>query len=427
MLKNITGRHILLISLAVLIAYFISIWRVANVPVYGSKQGRSSIRGDQYSDTLVHQAGMYFYDFGFRKSSFLPMHGYKGDQNDLNIHAYTHYLPLPDILCGVYMKILRTKDDQTIRVFPLLISLLWLFLIFKTLLLITKNINHTILGFSILILSNYFIAWADNFHKHMFEELSKWWFLYCTWMFMVEKNKKYIIWAVLAMALAISVSFEAALVNMVLFTMLTILFQRKIFTKEIIMIGTMAVFIFLIHLWQNTLYFDSFEIAIDDLLHSYQQRAVGHGPNVNELGHPIGFLDYLTSPIKSINRIERFFLISGWAAMILFIFYLKKEKTNNYIKLLISLFIASVSWSLIFPQHSSVHAFTSRNWGLFMGIITAVILPYYFTFLKATWSKSTLYKTIHCIFIGYILVMAVSQQIWELYLKYGLLYPKFGL
>ena len=75
-------------------------------------------------------------------------------------------------------------------------------------------------------------------------------------------------------------------------------------------------------------------------------------------------------------------------------------------------------------QHFMVHIFTTRNIGLFYGFIVGYGIVAYLPLVKQAWEqKNRLHQAFHVLFIGYILVMAASQQIWDIYIKYGFGYP----
>ena len=78
------------------------------------------------------------------------------------------------------------------HIFPLLLGMIWFFLIFKILETLLPDKKQALIGGAILVLSNYFIAWADNLHKHTLEELLKWLYVYCIYRYYndAESNKK---------------------------------------------------------------------------------------------------------------------------------------------------------------------------------------------------------------------------------------------
>ena len=111
-------------ALAFVFVYSLVLWRVFAISMDASNRGRDFTHGDSYSDRNTYSAAMYFYDYGFSKSKFLPVWDYKGDSAKAG-GAYTHYPSLPDILASVSANIFHSKNDRIIRFFPVILSLFW--------------------------------------------------------------------------------------------------------------------------------------------------------------------------------------------------------------------------------------------------------------------------------------------------------------
>lgn len=78
-------------------------------------------------------------------------------------------------------------------------------------------------------------------------------------------------------------------------------------------------------------------------------------------------------------------------------------------------------------QHFLVHSFTTRHWGIWVALVSGVGIVQYLKILKTDFASTRWYmKTVHVIFIGYILIMVLSQQVFDLYIKNGFFYPLFG-
>jgi hypothetical protein len=182
-----------------------------------------------------------------------------------------------------------------------------------------------------------------------------------------------------------------------------------------------------LHLWQNTLHFGTLSAALKDITDSAVMRTVGDATsNMNELKREVDWQDYLLMPFHWLNRIERFFLISGWAMLFLSFLGLRKLKHENkkLFQIAITILVAGLIWSLVMSKHFLVHIFTTRNIGLFYGFIVGYGIYAYIPLLKNAWqNKIRLQQVLHVLFIGYVAAMALSQQVWDLYLKYGFLYP----
>ena len=417
----------LILITAFIFCFSLIIIRVINVPLFNSGKARDSIHGDAYSDINTYSALQYFYDFGFTKSCFLPMHGYQNDSTKAgDAYVYTHYPALPDILAGVYAKLLNTKNDQWIRIFPVMLSIAFFFFIFHFFKTILPDKKAAFIGALMVVLSNYFIFWADNLHKHLYEEFLKWLYVYFLFLYYKDeqKNKLLIALCGFLFILATNVSFEPVTYIAVVTVGMSWVYSKKIFCWENFFLGAMPIIGFAIHFYQNILYFGSIDIAIADMTSAATMRTVGNASAHNELKRNLVFTDYLSIPLVWLQRIERFFLIPG-PAFFLFTYLGLKEIKKTDRKLFglgIVLLIATISWNFAMTQHSLVHSFTTRHLGIFFGFVVGYGLLKYFDILKTDWKESILYKKIiHVIFISYIVIMLASQQLWD-YVRYGWFY-----
>ncbi|MGZ5303036.1 MAG: hypothetical protein ACXWDO_02890 [Bacteroidia bacterium] len=156
-------------------------------------------------------------------------------------------------------------------------------------------------------------------------------------------------------------------------------------------------------------------------------RTVGDtSSSLNELHRALTWQDYVLIPFHWLNRIERFFLIPGWAMLLFSVLGLRKLKHEDrkLYQIAITILVAGLIWSFAMAQHFLVHNFTTRNIGLFYGFIAGFGIYAYIPLVKNAWqNKKRLQQVLHVLFIGYIVTMAISQQVWDLYLKYGFLYP----
>ncbi|MBK0402907.1 hypothetical protein I5M27_07905 [Adhaeribacter sp. BT258] len=399
-------------------------WRIIFVPLYNSEGGRNFIRGDHFSEINTHSALQYFYDHGFNVSKWLPVHNYESGKADTQYDIYTHYPALPDILAGFYAKILDTTNPQWLRIFPMLISVGWFFLIFHMLSRMLPDKKAAFLSAAIIVLSNYFLAWADNLHKHMYEEVLKWLFVYGLYLY-YQRNRPVWLLGVLCLVYiaAANVSMEPILFLAVVVVGFSIIYSRNIFTRETIVLGLAAVAGFGLHFYQNILLFGSFQAALKDMTDAVALRTVGQAADThNELKRTLNWQDYAIIPLKWLNRIERYFLIPGFALLLLSYLGLRKLKVEDkqMFRIVLVLLLAGLSWSVAMSQHFLVHVFTTRNIGLFYGFIVGYGLVAYWPLLQKAWQeKNRLHQGFHVLFIGYVAFMALSQQVWDLYIKYG--------
>jgi hypothetical protein len=153
-------------------AFFLIFVRALLVPA-SDNDARSFLIGDGVSDFNTLSAVRYFHDFGLWKSKLRPIHGYTGNENDPSVHAYTHSPSFPDFIQGAWSLIINSTNEFSLRTFSIFFSILWFILIihFHEKLLPSKN--EAFLATAVLVLSNYFIAWADNLHAHMWLEFLK--------------------------------------------------------------------------------------------------------------------------------------------------------------------------------------------------------------------------------------------------------------
>lgn len=415
-----------LVLIAFIFCFSIIIIRVINVPLFEAGKARDSIHGDAYSDINTYSAMQYFFDFGFTKSFLLPIHNYKGDKNETNINAYTHYPALPDILAGIYAKILNTDSDRLVRIFPIILSIVFFFFIFYFLKNILPDKNAAFIGSMILVLSNYFIFWADNLHKHLYEEFIKWIYVYVLFIYYKggQNNKWLILICGFLFIIAANVSFEPITYLMVVTLGMSWIFKRKIVTWENTFLIFMVFTGFALHFYQNVLYFNSLDTAIKDMTYAAELRTTGNASAQNEMKRTLVLMDYVGIPFDWMNRIERFFLIPGPAFFFFAYLGLKEIKQTNkqLFELGIVLIIATLIWNIAMTQHALVHIFTTRHIGIFYGFVIGYGILKYYSFFKRDWFSGITYKkTLHIAFITYIFAMALTQHFWD-YIRYGFFY-----
>ncbi len=108
---------------------------------------------------------------------------------------------------------------------------------------------------------------------------------------------------------------------------------------------------------------------------------------------------------------------------------MKKIKSDSRVLYAVtwSLLIASVGWSFIMPQHAYVHTFTSKHFGIWYGIVAAYGVFEYIRIIKSQLADTKYaLAMINILVCGYAFVMFLTQQAFELYLKFGLAYPALG-
>lgn len=406
--------------------FILVIWRAFNVTT-SNGNGRDNVYGDSFSDKNVLSAVKFYNDYGFDTTCWLPVQQYDGKGDSAWI-AYSHYPPLPDILAGIYSKILGTTRETPLRLVAFIWGILLFFIIYNVLDFLLKDKTQAFIGGTLLVLSNYYLAWADNLHKHTLEELAKWVYLYCIYRYYnEEENKnKWLVWMCVIFLFAVNVSFEPPVYLAIVSIGFSLLYQRKIFTKTTILPGISAVTGFMLHMWQNAAYFGSWQTAFDDMKAAFLLRTAGQeteGITVNEIGDKsFNLLDIF---FEWFNRIERFYLIPGWAILILGtwgIWHMYQNRRKLFY-ITLTLFIATIAWSFVMMHHAYVHLFTSRQWGIFLAVVCGYTLPlYYEQVRKAIAERNSPLIVMHSLFVLYIAAMAISQQVYAMWLKNGFLF-----
>jgi len=428
MLKSEANNwNIGLICITVIICYTVIISRVLNISMYDESKGRDFYHGDGYSDINAHSTGMYMHDYGFLKSKALPAWSYTGNKDTSQVSFYTHYPALPDFLTGVYAKSFNTKNERVIRIIPVMLSVVFAVLIFHVLNIFYQDKTLASISGCILLLSNYFIFWADNLHKHQYEEMLKWLFVGLIYVYYEGKKQQTGMFIALIIVFIINanISFEPIVYMAIVTLGFAIVYDKTIFSKETILLGLSAVIGFSVHLMQNYFYLGSIPLVIDDMFNAVTLRTVGvsNGSIENELNRGLTWMDVVNIPNLIQMRIERVFLIPGPAFFVFTYLAFKKVKAENrnFYKILFVLLIASISWLFVMTQHATVHCFTIRHFGIFYALVIGIGLKAYYELYYSKIKFSKVLLALHYIFWGYIVVMAFSQQFYD-YFRYGILY-----
>ncbi len=427
MFSAATGKKILIF--AAVFAYGLVVFRASTISGINSGSGRNSIFGDAFSDNNTNSAARFFKEYGFLKTYLLPVHNYDGVRKGEKPLVYTHYPAVPDILAGVYATVLHSTDERVLRIFPVLLSLLLLVLIFKTLKKLIPD-EKFMIGVIALILSNYFIAWADNLHKHLYESLIEWAYFFVLLKHHENNCRKtgYLILLCLLMLLGVNISFETPVFIGSLTLGFAIFLQRKIFTKETLILGIMLLLGFSLHFWQNAEYFGSARAAFEDLKKTFVTRTTGidMGDGVER---KFGIADLWQVPVYSLNRMERYFVLPGWL-MVFWSFFslpkLKREAPQTF-KIVLALFLASISWFVVMSQHAVIHPFTVRHVGPLYAVCICYFLPDFLASFKRHRQEKKHWRTLmDVLVIIYGAGMFLTQSVLDLYLRNGFLYPHLG-
>jgi hypothetical protein len=418
--------RIFILSGTLLLAYTVIVCRMFNVSVFDETRARNQIFGDGYSDINTLSSAWYFKDSGFTKTAFLPVHEYKVQTKQPAI--YTHYPALPNILAGAAAVVLNSYNEPLLRLLPVLLSLLLAFFIYRVLHRLIPDKRVALLATVLLYSSNYFIAWADNLHQHLYGELLKWLSI-AVMMEYYEKGRnqlRFLLVLCIIMLLQVNISFEQPVFFGILAAGFAWHYQRNVFTRETVLLFVSLCAGFLLHMYQNKVYFGSWQLAIDDLTNAFVYRTTGQ--QAIQGGHAeetFSWVQWLTLPADWLNRMERFFVLPGWFVLVVYILFYKKIHTQGEKSLqLIWVFLAAgIAWSVVMPQHAFIHSFTSKHFAVWYAPVAASGLYLLYQHLRNTFSEMNWWKKVFYVcLIGYACIMFITQHVWELYLKFGVLY-----
>ncbi|MFP5519898.1 MAG: hypothetical protein ACLGGX_08340 [Bdellovibrionia bacterium] len=406
------------------LALFIVLTRLLLTPV-DDLTHRHFTRGDAFSDINTYSAVQYFYEHGLWESKLRPVHRYDPQNGSPHLRVYTHYPALPDVAVGIWSKLIDSTDIRWVRVFPFLLSLGWLFLMWKFLGTFLGDTPQRWVGFCLLVVSGYFIPWADSIHKHPWEEFSKWLFTLLLFYYYTKGRSFWILGLLGVVAFFTShTSFEPIVYIAVLVVGFSMVFEKSwwkgFLSRESWFLGFCFVLGFVSHIYLNALYFGSWQLALNDL-HEALAHRTANCPDPALCG--MSFLDHLQIPLVANSRIERYFIIPGIAMFYFCWLAYKKLKTIDTTKaqLFLVFLAASFSWYFFMKQHAWVHHFVGKQSGLAFGIAMGVGGLQYLQNLKERWKGLSLsLKSLQVLFITYIVAMALTQQVIEIWWKHGL-------
>lgn len=405
--------------------FTILVTRTFTVSVFDGNKSRSSVYGDGYSDINTISSAKYFLDSGFTQTAFLPVHDYYPELK--GTVAYTHYPALPNILAGFYAKLFASVNESSLRLIPLLIAVVFFWFIFFVLHEFTQSRIKTLLGSASILLASYFLAWADNLHQHLYGELLKWIYFYLLYTYHMQdgKDKRLLLGMFFIMLLQVNISFEQPVYLGILTLGFSIIFKKRIFTIETIGAASFVVIGFILHLYQNAIYFNSWDMALTDMKDAFLFRTAGTETAQNIAESSFVPTDYWQIPFNWFNRMERFYMFPGWAVLILAFWVMKELRTNNkkLYQILWALFFASIAWTICMAQHGFIHIFVNKHFSIWYALIAATGLPILWQKVKTAFmQKPILPKVFYGVLCLYMLVMFLTQQVWMVYLKYGLAY-----
>lgn len=405
--------------------FTILVTRTFTVSVFDGNKSRSSVYGDGYSDINTISSAKYFLDSGFTQTAFLPVHDYYPELK--GTVAYTHYPALPNILAGFYAKLFGSVHESSLRLIPLLIAVVFFWFIFFVIHEFTQSRIKTLLGSASILLASYFLTWADNLHQHLYGELLKWIYFYLLYTYHMQdgKDKRLLLGMFFIMLLQVNISFEQPVYLGILTLGFSIIFKKRIFTIETIGAASFVVIGFILHLYQNAIYFNSWDVALTDMKEAFLFRTAGTESEKNIAEATFGPADYWQIPFNWFNRMERFYMFPGWAVLVLAFWVMKDLRTTNkkLYQILWALFFASIAWTICMAQHGFIHIFVNKHFSIWYALTVALGLPMLWQKVKTAFmQKPILPKVFYVVLCLYMLVMFLTQQVWMVYLKYGIAY-----
>lgn len=399
------------------------LYRSATISMFEDSKRRNFMRGDAYSDINLYSAVHHFNDSGLLNTKALPVHYYKVPLKDTVFKptVYTHYPALPDILAYFYSKISNTQSEFVLRIFMLIISLVFSFLFYHFFILLFNDEKIAITAWLMMMFSNFYLGWADSLHKHVYEEFFKITYLILLIKYLKNHNWKYLIAMFIVMVLVSNISFEPIVFLGVISLCFSLHYKMGLFSKLTLIAGVGAIIGVCLHLWQNIEYFGSLDLAIKDLSETAKLRTAGIDveSKYKKLESPFGLLQVLELPFLWLNRMERFYLLPAWGVIAMW-FYVRKEfnekyKTNEK-KWFLFLFISSFSWCIVMSQHAYVHSFTTRQSAILYFAVAAPVLVLFFHKMKSNFNQEKLItKVILTLIVMYNLSIFLSQQVYDLW------------
>jgi hypothetical protein len=415
-----------------LFCYSLIFFRWANIPISDTvSEARIGVYGDAFSSRNVYSAAMWYKDMGFKKTKGLPVFNYTGNFNPEGTEVYTHYPPLPDLLGGTYARVLNTKNPYTLALVPLLLSILFFFFLRQAVFVLLPDRRSAMASWLLLVMSCYFICWADDLHQHLYTELLKWLYIFILFRYFNTTAKKWMVTVLCSIYFIQSwLTFEAIPYLAIITVGFFIVFTKKIFNPVCILLLIIPLLAVGLHLVQNYLYFGSWDAVIGDMKNALLKRTAGAGDWGNELGRPVQGFDFIKMWGSELwFRIGRMFTIPGIPFLALAIFALSKfyREHRLHFKMAIIFLLAGIAWIFVMPQHAFIHTFTVKHLAVFIAFVSGYGLVKYAALVKMHFRRGAWYwKIFHVLAIGSTLYGIAYNQVYYVYLKFGFAYPNLG-
>jgi hypothetical protein len=423
-----------LLVLSFIFSYSLILCRTLLVPST-DLNGRHFIRGDGFSDQNVYSTVLWVRDFGFSESAFRAVINYTGNGNKAEGQFYTHYPSWPDMVISAWSILIHSVSEPALRILPITLSLFLLYLIWQLSLIFKLSNDEKKLNLIFILLSGYFIVWADSLHKHLWENIINFMFAIGLWKYysanlgasskiqnkFISTKLKWLLLFVPMSFLATQASFETYVTVATMVIGMSMVFEsglRKVLNGLNIYLGILFISGFVFHLSLNSIALGSFLNAIADLTTAFSYRTAGVAAEATQMT----WLKKIELLWLYINRQERYYLFPGPVLlMFLFWFYKYKLQDQKLKGFLLVLFFASFTWYLAMPQHAYVHHFTAKHSGLWVSLICAsglkeLIQRMHLSILS--WQTRVWYKLV----ATYAFLMALSQIVLSVWWQYSLKY-----
>jgi ABC-type multidrug transport system fused ATPase/permease subunit len=403
--------------------------RYYKISIHEEGYGKSWYYGDSFSCKNVESSAMFYIDSGFTYFHMLPVYFYK-DPTASETRVYTHYPPLAEWIGGITSIITGSTNEKVLSLLAVFLSLCLFFLIYKILAQLTNKPIESFVAATCLVLSNYFLAWASDFHQHVYIEICRWLFVWLWWQYLTTKKSN---WIVLILAFLYAcicwVSFEAYVYIAIITVGFSFVITKKIIRREVFVLLMVPVCMFALRLYLNYLHLHTWEAVIKDFSAAYDTRT-GATTGYSELGRAMTWKDYIyLLPKTRFERLGHFYLFPSIVLIGLCILGLIeiKKHNNQLFKLGLVIYIACISWTLLMSQHALIHIFTLRHLAIFIGLTLGFGLVKYMAIMRQDFTQKNRLKCIfHSVVVLYSVVYFSVNTFYFLYIKYGFAYPYLG-
>ncbi len=412
-----------------IIVFSVILSRYFKISIHDEGYGRGWYFGDTHSAKNVETSAKYYLDSGFAKNSGLPYYGYD-DGIENNEYVYTHYPPMAEWIAGAFATLTGHWQAHYISIMPLVLSVCLFFLIFHFSGQLLPDKNAGFISACIIVLSVYFLAWADDIHQHLYNEFFKWSFVLIWWRYLKFNTSKFniVLLAILYLMMCL-ISFEPYVYIAIVVVGMSYVIQKKWISPEIVLLLAIPLVAFSIRLYMNANYFGSMEAMIADMKGAFVNRTGGENAQ-SELGRAMNWKDYLiTLPKTRFQRLGHFYLFPSVVIFIIGILGIRKIKNTDkeLFKVAAVIYIACVSWIVAMPQHALIHIFTLRHMAVFLSIVLGYgIIEYYGIVKKHFLASKKGWIAVHAVLILYTTMYTILNTVYVMYMKYGLFYPHLG-